>query len=119
MKKRNKQENTINLLELIPVQNIQWKKNEEDLIILLKPKFQNHFLQKHILPRLKKPHYRIKLDSVGSYIWKLCDGKHTVLDIGEALSKEFGEKIEPLYDRLSQFFQSMENNKFITLKGLN
>ena len=117
MKKRGDKETKINLLNLIPVQNIKCKKNEEGLIVLLKPKFKNPFLTKHILPRLKKPNYKISLDDIGSYIWALCDGNRTVKEIAKRLKDKFGEKIEPLYDRLSLFLQSLEKNNFIEYKN--
>ena len=111
------EEKRINLLDLIPVRKIEWEKNEEGLVSLLKPKFKHPFLKKHILPRLKNPYYRIKLDSLGSFVWGLCDGNLPVKKIAENLKDEFGEKIEPLYDRLALFLQSLERNRLIEFKG--
>ena len=73
---------------------------------------------KHILPRLKSPHYKIKLDDIGSFIWGLCDGKKTVKEISGKLKEKFGDKVEPLYERLGAFFQNLEKNKFITFRNL-
>ena len=106
----------INLLDLIPVKSIKWQKNEEGLIILLKPKFKNPFLAKHILPRLKNPYYKINLDAVGSSVWELCDGYLNVKELGKRMKDKFGDKVEPLYDRLALFLQDMEKNRFIVFK---
>ena len=114
---KEKKEKSVNLLDLIPVRNIEWEKIEEGLVALLKPKFKHPFLKKHILTRLKNPFYRIKLDSVGSFVWELCDGNLTVKEIAESLKDEFGDKVEPLYDRLALFLQSLEKNHFIEFKG--
>ena len=73
---------------------------------------------KHVLPRLKSQHYKIRLDDIGSFIWDLCDGRKTVQEIGEQLKDKFGDKVEPLYERLGAFFQNLEKNKFITFKNL-
>jgi hypothetical protein len=108
----------INLLDLIPVQNIQSIQNEEGFFVLLKPKFSHPLLIKHLLHRLKKPHYKISLDEVGSFIWKFCDGENTVKDIAEKLKENFGSRIDPLYERLSLFLQNLEKNKFIRFKNL-
>ena len=113
MKKKRKRESPVNLLNLVPVQNTEWEKEKEGLVVLLKPKFQNTFLKKHLLSLMKKPYYRIKLDEVGSHVWNHCDGKHTVKDVADSLYQKFGEKVEPLYDRLALFFQSLEKNRFI------
>jgi hypothetical protein len=118
VKKRTEENTSINLLDLVPVRSIEWEQGEEGVAVLLKPKFQSSFLKKHFLPRLKRPHYKIRLDDFGSFVWKKCDGSRSVKEIGELLRKEYGEKIEPLYDRLSQFFHSLERNGFITFKGI-
>lgn len=109
---KNNRPECINLLELVPKRNISWE-NKEEVVILLKPKFKNPFLAKHLLPRMKKPFYKIKLDEIGSAVWILCDGHRSVKKIGDLLHAKFGEKAEPLFDRLSMFFQSLERNKFI------
>jgi len=112
------EETKINLLELIPVQNIDWKKEENGLIVLLKPKFKHTFFKKYILPHLKNPYYKVKLDSVGSFIWELCDGRLTVKEAAQSLKDKFGDNVEPLYDRLALFLQSLEKHHFITYKGI-
>ncbi len=118
MKKRGEEKPEINLLDLIPVKNIDWEKQDDGLIVLLKPKFTHPFFKKHVLPRLKNPFYRVKLDDVGSFIWEQCDGKTFVKHLAQSLKEEFGEKIEPLYDRLALFLQHLERNHFIVFKGL-
>jgi hypothetical protein len=106
----------MNLLELVPVHNIQWEKIE-GLIVLLKPKFKHPILIKYLLPRMKSPHFKIKLDEIGSYFWENCDGNRTVGELAEIQKKKFGEKIEPLYDRISLFLQNLEKHGFIRLEG--
>ena len=116
MKKRGVEKSKINLLELIPVRNIKWEKKEDGLIILLKPKFELALLRKHVLPRLKKPYFKIKLDQVGSFTWEHCDGSLRVKEIAKNLKDKFGEDVEPLYDRLALFLQSLEKNRLIFYK---
>jgi hypothetical protein len=116
VKKRGVEKPKINLLDLIPVRNIEWEKKEDGLIVLLKPKFELALLRKHILPRLKKPYFKIKLDHVGSFIWEQCDGSLRVKEVAKNLKDKFGEDVEPLYDRLALFLQSLEKNRFIFYK---
>lgn len=118
MKKKETHRVEINLLGLFPVRNIGWEKNPEGLVVLLKPKFKHPIFQKHIIPRLKNPHYKIRLDDVGSCVWESCSGELTVKELGEILQVRFGEKVEPLYDRLAIFLKSLERSRFITFKGL-
>jgi hypothetical protein len=111
--KKTKDSLELNLLELVPDKNIEWTKTEEGLICLLKPKFQHPFLRKHILPRLKKPHYKITLDRIGSLFWESCDGRSTVEEIANRMKAALGDEVEPLYERITLFLQSLEKNKFI------
>jgi hypothetical protein len=116
VKKRLVEEAKINLLDLIPVRNIKWEKKESGLIVLLKPKFELAFLKKYVLPRLKSPYFKIKLDHVGSFIWEHCDGSLRVKEIAKNLKDEFGEEVEPLHNRLALFLQSLEKNHLIFYK---
>ncbi|UCE39814.1 MAG: PqqD family protein [Candidatus Aminicenantes bacterium] len=118
MKKHNAKPSEVNLLELIPEQNILSEKTEDGFYVLLKPKYRHPWMVKHILPRLKSPHYKIKLDDIGSFIWDHCDGRKTAKEISGKLKEKFGDKVEPLYERLGSFFQNLEKNKFITFKNL-
>ncbi len=116
MKKRRVEKPKINLLDLIPVRNIKWEKKEDGLIVLLKPKFEHALLKKYVLPRLKKPYFKIKLDNVGSFIWEHCDGNIQVKELAKSLEDKFGKEVEPLYERLTLFLQSLEKNHFILYK---
>ena len=116
MKKRVVEKPKINLLDLIPVRNIKWEKKEDGLITLFKPKFEHAFFKKYVLPRLKKPHYKINLDHVGSFTWELCDGSLRVKEVAKNLKDKFGEEVEPLYDRLALFLQSLEKTHLIFYK---
>ena len=115
-KKAKKEAKPLNLLDLVPVRKVEWKKAEDGLIVLLKPKYAHTFFVKHALPRFKSPNYKIRLDEIGSHIWEACDGKLTVMELGKRLKDKFGAKIEPLFDRLALFIQNMERNRFISYK---
>ena len=114
--KKNLEKKDINFLELIPVKNIKWEKREGGLIVLLKPKFKNKFFVKYFLHKMKRPFFRIKLDEIGSYVWELCNEQNTVFEIGEKLKERFGEKIEPVYERLSLFLKQLEKGECIKFK---
>jgi hypothetical protein len=44
------------------------------------------------------------------------DGKRTVYDISQLVKEEFGEKAEPLYNRLVQYVRNLESYGFIKLR---
>ncbi len=108
---------SVNLLDLIPEQKIKYEETAEGLVVLLKPKFRNKFMVKYVLPRLKKPHFKVNLDEFGSFVWKNCNGNNTVEQIGTLLKKKYSDNIDPVYDRLAVFIQSLARYKFIEYKN--
>ena len=108
---------SVNLLDLIPVKIIKAKKNEDGKITIFQPKFKNKFMLKYVMHKLKNPNFKVNLDEFGSFVWEQIDGNLTVEKIGEKLKKHFKEEIEPVYERLSLFIQSMERYKFIEYKN--
>lgn len=73
-----------------------------------------HFLAQKIL---KKPKVsQIHLDEMGNFVWPLIDGTRTVYEIAQLVKEEFGEKAEPLYERLVQYIQNLENYGFIEVR---
>lgn len=107
-----------NLLDLIPVRNQDFEMDGEKVIILL-PKFRSGFGKRFIQPRLKKKHFRIQLDEIGSAVWDAIDGKRNVREIASVLQGRFGDRIEPVYDRLAPFIGSMTDGDMINLEDPN
>ncbi|MBC8181727.1 PqqD family protein [candidate division KSB1 bacterium] len=107
-----------NLLDLIPIKIMKnEEKNEDGTITVFKPKFRNKFMIKYIMPKLKSPDFKVKLDEFGSFVWKQIDGNLTVEEIGLNLKDNFHENIEPVYERLSVYFQTLLRYKFIEYKN--
>ena len=106
----------VNLLELIPVHTIEWELiSKSNLVVLKKPKFTHPLLRKYLLPRLKNPYFKIKLDAVGSVVWKNINGQNKVYDIAKILETNFGTSVQPVYNRIALFVKALEKYKFITL----
>ena len=106
---------SIDFLQLVPKMTVAWEHDENNNVVLLKPKFRNPFLVKHLLPRMKRPNFRIKLDEIGSSVWQSINGQSTVAEIGDKLKFVHGEKIEPVWERLQLFLNGLARNGFITL----
>lgn len=64
--------------------------------------------------RLKKPFIKVNLDEIGSAVWLLIDGHRKVFEIGHEMEVRFGEKIQPVNERLGLFLGNLKKNKFIT-----
>ena len=65
--------------------------------------------------RLGNPCYRIRLDDVGSFIWKACDGETPLAAIAGRLRDALGDRVEPAEERLGGFVQTMLRSRMIEL----
>lgn len=61
----------------------------------------------------------IELDELGSYVFQQMDGARTVEQIAQRVQAQFGEKAEPLYDRLTQYLNILRSNRFIYYRGVD
>jgi hypothetical protein len=64
----------------------------------------------------------IKLDKLGTSVWRLLDGKNNVHKIGQILLKEYGDGCQPVYERLIVYLRYLNRKgwiKFKTSKDLN
>lgn len=106
-----------NYLEFIPVPNPEFAyetSEQGEITILRENKGFFHFCMQKLL---KKPAVSyIHLDEMGNFIWPLMDGKRSILDIAELVKEEFGEKAEPLYDRLVTYMYRLESYGFISVE---
>ena len=116
MKKQEIKE--VNLWELTPLRNAKWETTEEGKVVVLVPKFKNSFLVKWILPHLAKPFFRIKLDDIGSMIWKQCDGATTISIIAESLKNTFGKTVEPVDERINKFLNHLERGDLLLVERM-
>jgi hypothetical protein len=104
-----------NLLELKPLRNLEWEEGENDAVVLLIPKFRHPWMRKWVVPRLKRPDFHVKTDRLGSFVWRKCDGKSTVLEISDAMGREFGADFDPAHDRICGFIRQLAKNDCVIL----
>ena len=103
------------ILNTYPVRNqVKWLK-KDDRVVLIYPKDFTKFeswLQKRIggPEVIKRP-----MDEIGSIIWIMCDGKHTVNDICTELDATYHEDVEPVLDNVSKFLEVLLKSNLIRL----
>jgi hypothetical protein len=107
--------NKENFLEKKPKKNteIKWSADGENITLEIENKgVFNRLAQK----LLKKPEISyIHLDEMGSFIWPLIDGEADIIALGERVKEHFGDKAEPLYERLSKYIKILESYGFVKL----
>jgi hypothetical protein len=103
-----------NLLRMRPLRVKEWYLGEESKHVhIAYPKLRSRVGKRFGTLFGIVPTYAVKLDQYGSAVWELCDGGKTVEQIGKAIEERFGEKVEPLYPRLSKFLELLERSKLI------
>lgn len=107
-----------NYLDFIPVINPQntWDADEAGVVTIhmVNRGFYNRLAQKVFhTPRVS----HIKLDEYGSFLWRKMDGTRTVGELAQGMKERFGERAEPLYDRLVQYMRILHNNRFVLYRG--
>jgi hypothetical protein len=112
-----KKKTEINYLEKIPCRkdSINWTSDEKGIVTLeIENKGPFNFIAQKLL---KKPRISyVHLDENGSFIWPLIDGETNIIDLGIKVREHFGEAAEPLYPRLSKFFEILESYHFVDMK---
>ena len=95
-------------------QNVNWIDKEDGIVQIIVAR--DSLFEKIVRKLFFTPeNYKVDLDKIGTFIWTQIDGKKNLYEIGECLKSEFGDDIEPLYDRLIQYVNILKNNKFIKI----
>lgn len=104
-----------NTMDLVPLRTRNHEIEEENLVLLV-PKFEWKVLL-NILPSLRNQYFRVKLDPLGSKVWRSIDGQKTVGDIARQIRSEDrnGElDLTDLEDRLGKYMSMLYERKFIS-----
>ncbi|MBW2277637.1 MAG: PqqD family protein [Deltaproteobacteria bacterium] len=107
----------MNYLDYVPRRSIDHEEGDDGKLVLLRPKFMSGPLAKLLQPRITDKHLKVKLDDLGTATWRAIDGKRNVGQIADLLFEEFGDQIEPRYDRMSRFIDSLAKSKMVTFES--
>lgn len=102
-------------LELCPKHLLRWELNSENRAIIFRPRFGNHPLALRIGSMFKISEYRIRLDKIGTAVWKSMDGATSLMMILEDLGQELGEDQQQVLSRLKLFVDQMFRSRMIEL----
>jgi hypothetical protein len=91
LKRPNPQLNRADLLDVLPLRNklIEWKVDDKGEVALVIPQ-KNTLWVKALSKLFMLPGKRVVvLDDVGSFVWQLCDGYHSINQIVKQLSGKY------------------------------
>ena len=107
----------VNLLEMTPVRCAEWEETD-DRIIVIRPrptsKGARLLLDRFLFELSAK---RIRLDEIGSFVWRHLDGEHTVGEIAALLRGKFGERVDPAEERLGKLIWAFRREEFVMYPG--
>ena len=90
--------------------NVEYKIDDNGIVTIFEK--QDHKIQRFFRKlKFRIPLYKeIAFDEISSAVFLDIDGNKTVKQIGEDLVKRFGDKVEPLYERLLIFINHIYIN---------
>ncbi|AAM23461.1 hypothetical protein M2349_002201 [Caldanaerobacter subterraneus subsp. tengcongensis MB4] len=102
-----------NFLLYVPKKSekVNWEKRGDKVMFLF---YHDKLIEKMVRLFVKKPRVTtLELDDIGTAVWELIDGEKNVYEIGQQLKERFGERVEPLYERLSLFMRYLNRRGWI------
>ncbi len=114
---KNTKKASVNYLESIPSRkaSMAWHEREDGIVELDMEHtgFYASIAQKFF----KKPAIsHIAMDVYGSEVWKLIDGKNSVLEVVKGMENHFPEEKDRMMDRVVTFMATLQNEGFVTIK---
>lgn len=92
---------------------IRWQE-EGDLVVLLTPRFDKRGVINRLMRYLfGEGTVRVKLDAMGSFVWKRCDGETTLQAVIRAFEANFGEQAEQAEARTRMFLTKLYQEGWI------
>jgi len=100
-------------LQFKPIrQEYEWVEDDQGYVVIKVPKFTTK-LGKSFCNLIKKDQiFEANMDEIGSLVWKMSTGKHTVKDILKELEKHHKNETD-LDQRLFLFLQQMKSLNYI------
>jgi Coenzyme PQQ synthesis protein D (PqqD) len=115
-KEKKKNEISVNFLDYVPVHTIEWDTDQETgKVYLIKERSKNKILKKIIHWIGKDQNFHIRLDELGSDVWKAVDGKRNVKAIADYLQENSEKELVQANERVSFFLGMMKKNDFVEL----
>lgn len=116
-KKNKKMKIDENYLERVPVrrESVEWTLGDDGMVTI--SIHNKGFFNKIAQIFFKKPKISyVHLEENGSFIWQSLDGERDIIKIGELVRERFGEKAEPLYERLAKYIAMLVDCGFAEFK---
>jgi hypothetical protein len=99
---------------LVPVRAHRWEEGDAGRVTVFVPKFSGRFTRRWLMPLLARPEVRLRLDELGSFVWRECDGRTTVAELAERVHRRFGDAPGEALSRVSSFVRQLARTTSVT-----
>ena len=104
-----------NLLDMTPVREVEWEEDESGVVTLVRsrprvrgPRSMGRWVSFMLAPP------RIRLDAVGSVAWLRMSGTLKVGDLAALVREDFGERVDPVNQRLGHLVRLLKRERFVS-----
>lgn len=105
------------VLDCVPRRLAEWRADDDGRVVVERPRPVTTGLRgswDHLLWLMATP--RIRLDELGSRVWRQMDGKASLAEIGRASSEVVPDRAEHIDQRLAIFATALERQGLIELR---
>lgn len=96
---------------------VEWQNWGEKVILKVR---RSDWIASFLQWLVSRPIYRqIELDEIGSFVWQLCDGSHTIAEIAEALQKRYQLSRREAFASLAEFLNQLQKRGLIQMEEAN
>ncbi len=111
----------INFLDLTPVRQVEATEHGNDLVMLIIPKFRKKWLSDFMIAPAKKKNFHVRLDLLGSTVWRNIDGVANVEEITTRTAgkhPELFESGEDVFARVTKFLTILYEQRYIIFREI-
>ena len=109
------------LAPLAPVRRAAWSEKDDGRVVVERPRPRRTGGLGGLLARLshRMSMPKIRLDAVGSFVWRQLDGATTVAEVHRRVRAELGAAAEPVEERVDRFVGQLHELELVLLPGVD
>ena len=108
-------------MDLTPVKQVDSSEHGTDLVMLIIPKFRKKWLSDFLIAPARKKTFHVRLDLLGSTVWRNIDGERNVETIAKFTAGKHPELFnsgEEVYSRVAKFLTLLYEQRYIIFKEI-
>jgi hypothetical protein len=110
---------TVNVLDVVPVRLADWEDHGTRVVLVRSRPRAPWYLLPFEWLRSALAVRRIRLDAVGSTVWRACDGTRRGSAIAAAVRSAFGDQAEPVEERVGQLLRRLRAEGLLAYRDID